>query len=414
MELTDGVMQAGIQSSERMYLMHISYVSVGATGHVLASLPLVTELVKRGIRVTYFTSENFRAMVETTGAAFSPVDTVLTDQGKADKDVAKNMDAELPLRFLSEGAAAVEQILAVMRQDMPHAVISDTLAISGRLAASALKLPLIQMYTSYASNDFFDVSASLPKVPDTDPARVAASKLADELSAKYGVEHLGMREIFGGSKCGLNIVTVQKDFQPAGDTFDDTFVFAGAQIAKRIGSAWTPPQNDLPLVYSSLGTLFNNWPEFYIMLGQAVKGLPVNVVASIGSNIQPEELGELPANMQVQAFLPQLEILEHASLFLTHAGIGSVMEAVYYGVPMLAMPQMGEQVLTAMRMQELGLGEAVIDKRQVTVELLRDRIQHMLGSKELLGHVQAMRDKMLSGDSPATAAQRVIDYAAQY
>ena len=90
------------------------------------------------------------------------------------------------------------------------------------------------------------------------------------------------------------------------------------------------------------------------------------------------------------------------------------MEAVYYGVPMLAMPQMGEQVLTAMRMQELGLGEAVIDKRQVTVELLRDRIQHMLGSKELLGHVQAMRDKMLSGDSPATAAQRVIDYAAQY
>ena len=81
--------------------MHISYVSVGATGHVLASLPLVTELVKRGIRVTYFTSENFRAMVEATGAAFSPVDTVLTDQGKADKDVAKNMDAELPLRGFS-------------------------------------------------------------------------------------------------------------------------------------------------------------------------------------------------------------------------------------------------------------------------------------------------------------------------
>lgn len=91
--------------------MHISYVSVGATGHVLASLPLVTELVKRGVRVTYFTSENFRAMVEATGAAFSPVNTVLTDQGKADKDVAKDMDAELPLRFLSEGAAAVEQIL---------------------------------------------------------------------------------------------------------------------------------------------------------------------------------------------------------------------------------------------------------------------------------------------------------------
>jgi MGT family glycosyltransferase len=402
-----------LHSKERVDYMHISYVSVGATGHVLASLTLVTELVKRGVRVTYFTSENFRAMVETTGAAFSPVTTSLTNQGKADKDVAKNMDAELPLRFLSEGAGAVEQLLTVMRCDMPQAVISDTLAIAGRLAASALKLPLIQVFTSYASNQFFDVSANLPQVPDTDPARVAASALADELSIRYGTEHFGMREIFGGSKCGLNIVTVQKDFQPAGDTFDDTFVFAGAQIAKRVGSTWTPPAEDLPIVYSSLGTLFNNWPEFYIMLGQAVKDLPVQVIASIGSNILPEALGELPANMQVQAFLPQLDILERASLFLTHAGIGSVMEAVYYGVPMLAMPQMGEQVLTAIRMQKLGLGEAIIDKRQVTAALLRDRIQHMLSDKALRSRVQIMREKMLSGDSAATAAQRVIDYIAQ-
>ncbi len=393
--------------------MHIAYVSVGATGHVLASLPLVAELVKRGVRVTYFTSENFRSMVDAVGASFSPVDTVLTDQGKADKDVGKNMDAELPLRFLSEGAAAVEQILAVLRADMPAAMVTDTLAISGRLAASALQVPFVQMFTSYASNQYFDVSANLPKVPDSNPARIQASKLADELSEKYGVEHFGMREIFGGSKCGLNIVAVQKDFQPAGETFDDTFVFAGAQIIKRIGASWNPPENDKPLIYSSLGTLFNNWPEFYIMLGQAVKDLPVNVVASIGSNIKPEDLGELPANMQVYAFLPQLEVLERTSLFLTHAGIGSVMEAVYYAIPMLAMPQMGEQVLTAMRMQELGLGEAVIDKRQVTVELLRERIVKMLHDKDLQERADAMRDKMLSGDTTASAAQRIMDYAAK-
>lgn len=390
--------------------MHLAYVSVGATGHVLASLPLAAELAKLGVRVTYFTSENFRSIVEAVGVDFAPVATVLTNQGKADKDVAKNMDAELPLRFLSEGAAAVEQILERLRGDMPAAIITDTLAVAGRLAASALKVPFIQVFTSYASNDAFHVADNLPKVSDDDPARVEARRLAERLTAQYGVEHLDMRKIFGGSRCGLNIVTIQKEFQPASELFDDSYVFAGAQIIRRTGASWTPPQNDRPLVYSSLGTLFNHWPTFYIMLGEAVRGLPVNVIASIGSNIQPEELGELPENMQVQAFLPQLEVLERASLFLTHAGIGSVMEAVYYGVPMLAIPQMGEQVLTALRMQELGVGEAILDKSQVTVTLLRDRIERMLADRALHERMQVQRAAMLNGDTTATAAQRIIDY----
>lgn len=392
--------------------MHISYVSVGATGHVLASLPLVKALAERNVRVSYFTSENFRAMVEAVGADFYPVTTVLTNQGKADKDVAKNMDAEIPLRFLSEGAAAVDQILARLENDRPDVIVTDTLAIAGRLAASALKVPFVQMYTSYASNDHFNVADNLPQVPDTDPARVEARRLAVELTRKYGVEHLDIRKIFGGSRCDLNIVTIQKDFQPAGETFDDTFIFAGAQISPRIGAEWTPPANDNPLIYSSLGTIFNNWPEFYIMLGEAVRGLPVNVIASIGSNIRREDLGDLPENMQVQPFLPQLEVLQRTKLFLTHAGIASVMEAVYFGVPMLAMPQMGEQVLTALRMQELGLGEAILDKSQVTPELLRASILRMLEDSALYHRVSTMRDKMLNADNCVTAAERIIDYAA--
>lgn len=392
-------------------MMHIAYVSVGATGHVLASLPLVAALVRQGARVSYFTSENFSAMVEATGATLFPVRSVLTDQGKPDKDAAKNLDAEIPLRFLSEGAAAVEQILSRLRGDRPAVIVTDTLAIAGRLAASALRVPFVQVYTSYASNDAFDVSANLPFVPDTDPARVAARELAEELTARYGVEHLGMRQIFGGSLCDLNIVTLQKDFQPAGDTFGDDFIFTGAQIFPRVGADWTPPDDDKPLVYSSLGTIFNNWPAFYVMLGEAVRDLPVNVVASIGSVIRREDLGSLPDNMRVQPFLPQLDVLKNARLFLTHAGIASVMEAIYYGVPMFAVPQMGEQVLTAVRMQELGLGEAVIDKSAITPELLHERIQRMLNDDALRLRLLAMRRKMLSGDTAATAAERVLQYA---
>ena len=37
--------------------MHIAFVSLGAFGHINPTLALVTELVKKGVRVTYFTTE---------------------------------------------------------------------------------------------------------------------------------------------------------------------------------------------------------------------------------------------------------------------------------------------------------------------------------------------------------------------
>ena len=53
--------------------MHIAVVSLGAFGHINPTLSFVTELVKRGVRVTYFTTEDFRRIVEPTGAKFVPV-----------------------------------------------------------------------------------------------------------------------------------------------------------------------------------------------------------------------------------------------------------------------------------------------------------------------------------------------------
>ena len=52
--------------------MHIAFVSLGAFGHVNPTLALVTELVKQGVRVTYFSTEQFKNIVEPTGARFVP------------------------------------------------------------------------------------------------------------------------------------------------------------------------------------------------------------------------------------------------------------------------------------------------------------------------------------------------------
>jgi len=391
--------------------MHLAYVTLGAVGHVLAALPFITELVRKGVRITCFAPEFLREMVEQSGAQFSRVETSLTNEGKADDNIEQDMVAELPLRFLTEAKGTIEQILPTLEADRPDAIMCDQIAIAGRLAASYLGVPRIQVYTSYAANDAFSISRHWPAVPDTHPARVAARKLAEEFTAEYGVAN---QDIFGifEEKGDLNIVTLQRKFHPAGETFDDSFVFTGAQIGKRIDSGqWRPPANDDPIIYASLGTLFNDRPDFFMALFDAVRGLPVNLIASIGRKIDPESLGDIPGNVTVGPFQPQLDILEQASLFITHAGTGSVMEAIWFGVPMLCVPQMDEQAMTAMRVQELKLGRAIPLGSEFTAELLREYIEALLanGAERMEEFHQDMRQN--SGKEKAAAA--ILDFMAK-
>jgi len=390
--------------------MHIAVVTVGAYGHVNTTLPFVAELKRRGVRITYFTTENFRAAVTFTGADFVPFDSLLTKQGEADKDINKDMMAELPLRFLSEADNVISQVLPVLEKDRPDAIIYDTLALAGRIAAKALGVPSIQIYTSYAANAKFSISRNFPPVSDEHPARVAANALAKELTKRYGVPHLDLFEIFEGA-ADLNIVFMLRAFHPEGDAFDNRYVFTGAQIAPRDNSGtWHAPAGDKPLVFASLGTLFNDWPEFFLMLFDAVKDLPVNVAAAIGTTIKPESLRTIPKNVTLAPFLPQLDVLAKASLFITHAGTGSVMESIWFGVPMIGIPRMPEQILTAMRVEELGLGKAFPDKNQVASKSLRTAIEEMLNNKFYRNQVANFQKNMKSSGGYELTAKTILEF----
>jgi MGT family glycosyltransferase len=301
-------------------------------------------------------------------------------------------------------------VLPVLQKDRPDAILYDTIAIAGRLAAKALGVPAIQIYTSYASNAKFSISRTWPPVPDTHPARAAANKLAEEFTAKYGVPHLDIFEIFEGAE-ELNVVTLLRSFQPAGDAFDHRYVFTGAQIAPRENSGtWQAPAGDQPLLFASLGTMFNNWPEFYMMLFEAVRDLPVNAAVAIGTIIKPESLGSIPENVTIAPFLPQLDVLAKAGLFITHAGTGSVMESIWFGVPMIGVPQMPEQIMTATRLEELGLGKTFPDKNQLTAKSLRTAIEEILNNKSYRDQVANFQKDMKSTGGYELTAKTILEF----
>lgn len=360
--------------------MHIAIVSLGAFGHVNPTLSLVTELVTRGHRVTYFTTEEFRKIIEPTGAKFVAMNSWMAQmKGQEDHDheEEENVAATVPFLFLNEAGAFIDDILDVLKKDRPDAIVHDFAGIAGTMAADILKVPNVMLYTSYPSNESYSVAESFEGVPKEHPLRAAAMKIAEGYVQKYGCRLMTVKEIFDGHG-DLNIVMMQKRLVPKNESFDDNFVFTGVQIGKRSAfGTWQAPDNGKPLLYSSLGTAFNNWPEYYPILFDAVRDLDINVFAALGA-IDPESLENVPANVELGKMVPQLDILSQASVFITHAGMGGTGEAIYYGVPMIAIPQMDEQAITAGIIEKQGLGIAFLDKKEITSESLKEAIKKLL------------------------------------
>lgn len=89
------------------------------------------------------------------------------------------------------------------------------------------------------------------------------------------------------------------------------------------------------------------------------------------------EARTVPRNAIVRAHVPQLEILRRAALFISHGGMNSVSEALYYGVPLLLAPQSADQPWVARRARRLGAGR-VLRRRDMRPEALRRRVEAML------------------------------------
>jgi MGT family glycosyltransferase len=202
------------------------------------------------------------------------------------------------------------------------------------------------------------------------------------LASTFGLPAMEVRDIFGYAS-DLNIVFLPREFQPFGETFDDRFVFAGPSLGPRSAhSGFSVPATESgeKLLFISLGTVFNQWPEFFEMCFEAFARQPVKVIASVGQQMDIKSFKRVPDNFFLYPQVPQLEVLQKADVFITHAGMNGTMEAVCAGVPLIAIPQMIEQAATAKRIQELGIGIA-LTRETTTAATLREGFQKIIHDK---------------------------------
>lgn len=101
-------------------------------------------------------------------------------------------------------------------------------------------------------------------------------------------------------------------------------------------------------------------------------------------------LGPIPAGVDIRPRFPQPAVLRHAEAFVSHAGMNSTMEALYYGVPLITVPQMPEQVANADRVAELGLGER-LNTDTLTPEVLNQIVSRVATDQQVRANLTRMR-----------------------
>ncbi|WP_279583322.1 nucleotide disphospho-sugar-binding domain-containing protein [Fodinicola feengrottensis] len=132
---------------------------------------------------------------------------------------------------------------------------------------------------------------------------------------------------------------------------------------------------------------------------------------SHGFRVDPAELGPAPANFLLAPSVPpQLPVLERSRLFITHGGMNSTMEALWYGVPLVVVPQMPEQALTSRRVAELGLG-AALDPSAITAEKLAAAVRTIDTEPSYADNVAEMRKHCHDAGGASKAADVLMKRA---
>ena len=114
---------------------------------------------------------------------------------------------------------------------------------------------------------------------------------------------------------------------------------------------------EYPIIYISLGSIISN-KGFCKECIRAFDNTEFSVILNTGK-VSPTTLGKIPKNIYAYSFVPQIEVLSHANVFLTHCGMNSVNEAISAKVPMIAMPFINDQLANGRRIVEMGIGKRI-------------------------------------------------------
>jgi UDP:flavonoid glycosyltransferase YjiC (YdhE family) len=363
--------------------VRILFTFAGGSGHFQPLAPIAHAAVQRGHAVAFACQAGALSSVE--AEAFSAFDTGGNTLLEASTRVAlAELDADREDRAIRETFArrvARERAAALLdlcRTWQPDLVVRDELDFGGALAAERLGLPYATVLV---------IAAGLLV------RRALVAEPLNALRAELGLDP-------DPELLMLDRHLVLSPFPPSFRDPSCPLPPTAYSLRPTVGDL--PPQPDWlvrlprPIVYFTLGTIFNlESGDLFERVLDGLGQLSVGVVATVGRDLDAAQFGGLPLRVHVERFIPQSAVLPHSSLVVSHAGSGSVMGALAFGLPQVLLPMGADQPHNALRCEHLGVGRTM-DALRATPAQIRDTVSAVLEDRACRSAARRLQQEIQS------------------
>ena len=384
----------------------IVFFCIPAHGHTNPTLNVVRELTARGHRVVYYSYDDFREKIEDAGAEFISCNGFDAQMHLTREEGAKvGSDLALSARVLVDTTLALDEpVCRQMEQLKPDCIVADSMAVWGKAVAKKLGIPYVCSTTTFAFNR--ESAKIMPhSLKETLSMITSMGKVNAQVKRlkQRGYPVKSILDLIGSDETVHTVVYTSPLFQPCAETFPEHFAFVGPSIRPARSEVEKTGEK---LVYISMGTVNNDMLPLYQACIEAVKGTHWQVILSVGDQVDAEKLQKLSENVFVHSTVDQIAVLEKADAFLTHCGMNSASEGLYFGVPLVMLPQTSEQGGVAARVEQLGAG---LRLKKTTPEAIRGTLETVMNDPSYRDNVKKIAESFRASGGAKAAADCIED-----
>ena len=337
-----------VQAGAMRRRLRVLCTSTGGAGHVHALSPVARALRDRGHDVQWAVAPDGGDAVGAMGFEWTAAGLTTAARREAAGAVLGAI-AQLPMAqrrgplfaaFFARAAGPVmrRDLAPIIDRVRPDVVVREMAELAAAPIAAARGIPLVTVA----------FSGALPE-----PAR---DQVIGDLRPLWHDEGLGdpsWADVYG--RLYLHPFPVSFGQRPDSPVVRPVRPDRGSPSAEP--PAWAAALGtQRPLVYVTSGTELASvtfpWHELFAV----VSSLDLDAVATIGSHVDPGALGSVPANVRVERFVPQADLLGRASVVISHGGAGTVLGAASHGRPQMVVPLFADQWENGVAVDEAGCG----------------------------------------------------------
>jgi UDP:flavonoid glycosyltransferase YjiC (YdhE family) len=343
-------------------------------GHFLPQISIARALAAKGHEVAFCAQTDLLREVECAGFAVFDTGGATTFRDPSVRSPLLKPDMEREYRVVREsyaGRIARQRAPAIIERATkwhPDLLVCDEMDFGGMVAAECLSLP-------YAT--ILVIASGMLVKSDLISEPLNALRAEHGLPPDPGLKMLNRYLVLSPFPSSFR--------DPANPLPSTSYAFRASapdDATKAKPPSWFDALPDRPIIYVTLGTVFNvESGDLFQRLLAGLRALPVTLVVMVGPQIDPAELGPQPENVHVEQFLDQWLILSRCDLVVSHAGSGTALGALVHGLPMVLLPMGADQPLNAKRCEALGVAR-VLDPFDATPEMIREIVVALLASAD--------------------------------